>query len=177
MGLGRTGNRPLGCAAVKWRHLALPGVLLLAGCTAVSQLTAVVTGGVAGVATGSPAVGFAVGVATEAAASAAVKYYGRSRQHAEQQAIADAAAGVPPGERADWHINHLNPIGDEHGEVYVVRRIDNPLAPCKQIVFSVDRGTSAKLERSWYSADICRSAGQWRWASAEPAVPRWGDLQ
>lgn len=162
---------------MSWRNLSLLGVILLTGCTAVSQITAVVTGGTAGVATGSPAVGFAVGVATEAAASAAVKYYGRSRQHAEQEAIAAAAADLPPGGQTAWHIDHTIPIGDEHGELHVVRKIDNPLTPCKQIIFSVAEGTGVTLRQSWYSAAICRSAGRWHWASAEPAVERWGYLQ
>jgi hypothetical protein len=155
----------------------LMGVLLLAGCKAVPQIAAIATGGAAGAATGSPAVGFAVGVATDAAANAAVKYYGRSRQHAEQDAIATAAADVPPGGRADWHINHLVPIGDEHGELHVVRWIENPLATCKQIVFSVDTGKGEKLKHAWFTADLCRKTDKWDWATAEPAVPRWGYLQ
>ncbi|MDR3538401.1 MAG: hypothetical protein P4L71_18040 [Acetobacteraceae bacterium] len=159
------------------RRLPLAVVLLLASCKAAPQIAAVVGGGVAGAASGSPAVGFAVGVATDAAATAVVQYYGRTRQQAEQDAIAEAAGMVPPGGQANWKIEHDIPIGNEHGSLQVVRQIDNPLALCKQIVFSVDEGKGEKLKRAWYSADICHRADKWKWASAEPAVERWGYLQ
>jgi hypothetical protein len=132
---------------------------------------------VAGGATGNPAVGFAVGVAVDAAASAAVRYVGRSRQQAEQDAIAQAAGELRLGEAAPWRIEHDIPIGNEHGELHVVRQIESPLAPCKEIVFSVDDGAGPDATRSWYTASICRQADRWKWASAEPAVERWGFLQ
>lgn len=161
------------------RRFAVPlaAVLLLAGCKAVPQITAVVVGGAAGGASGNPAVGFAVGVATDAAATYVVHYYGRRRQQAEQDAIAEIAGGLPLGTPANWKIEHDIPIGDEHGVLQVVRQVDNPLAACKQIVFSVDEGKGEKLQRAWYSADICHQADRWKWASAEPAVERWGYLQ
>jgi hypothetical protein len=150
---------------------------ILAGCKAVPDIVAVVSGGVAGGATGNPAVGFAVGVAVDAAASAAVRYVGRSRQQAEQDAIAQAAGELRLGEAAPWRIEHDIPIGNEHGELHVVRQIESPLAPCKEIVFSVDDGAGPDATRSWYTASICRQADRWKWASAEPAVERWGFLQ
>ena len=67
MGLGRTGHRTLGFATV--RLLPLLAVALLSGCKAAPQIAAFVTGGTAGAATGSPAVGFLVGVATDAGAN------------------------------------------------------------------------------------------------------------
>ena len=39
---------------------ALGGLVLLSGCASVARVSAVVTGGVAGAASGNPAVGFAV---------------------------------------------------------------------------------------------------------------------
>lgn len=159
------------------RWLPLAAVLLLGGCNTVPQIAAVVTGGTAGAATGNPAVGFAVGVATDAAANYVVRYYGRTRQQAEQDAIAEVAGPLPPGAGATWKIEHDIPIGNEHGALQVVRQIDNPLALCKQVVFSVDEGKADKLKRAWYSADICHQADKWKWASAEPAVERWGFLQ
>ncbi len=151
--------------------------LLLTGCKAVPQITGFLTGATAGAATGSPAIGFAVGVATDAAATAGVRYYGRSRQNGEQDAIAQVAGSLEVGERHDWKIEHTIPFGNEHGELYVVRRIDTPLALCKEIVFSVDEGEEAKRKRAWYTTSVCRQADHWKWAAAEPAVPRWGYLQ
>jgi hypothetical protein len=156
--------------------LLLP-LLVLAGCKSVPQIAGLVSGGAVGVATGSPALGFATGIAIDAAANAGVRYYGRSRQNAEQDAIASVAGSLADGQQAPWHIDHLIPIGDEHGGVWVTRSIRNPLADCKEIVFSVVTGPAAKPERAWYDATICRQQQGWKWASAEPAVPRWGYLQ
>src|SRR4051794_14084997 len=178
MGVGRTGNGALGIVAVIPRWSApLLSVLLLAGCKAIPQIAGVISGGTVGVATGSPALGFATGVATDAAANAGVRWFGRSRQRAEQDAIAAAAADLPVGGRAPWRIDHTIPLGNEQGELEVVRLIDNGLAECKQIAFSVDEGTGEKLHRAWYTADICRQQEHWKWATAEPAVQRWGYLQ
>ena len=50
---------------------------------------------------------------------------------------------------------------------------------CKEIVFSVD--TDARKDEpassAFYVASVCRDGNQWKWASAEPAVARWGNLQ
>jgi hypothetical protein len=155
----------------------LAAFVLLAGCNATVQVAAVVGGGAAGGLTANPAVGFAVGVAIDAGATYVVRYYGRTRQGAEQDAIAQVAGDLPIGTEAAWKIEHTIPIGDEHGQLRVVRAIDSPLAACKEIAFSVDEGKGAKLQRSWYISDVCRQAERWKWASAEPAVERWGFLQ
>ena len=175
MGLGRTGDGAVGCVAV--RLLAVGCVLLLAGCSSTSDIVAVISGGAAGAATGSPAVGFLIGVAVDAGANYVVRYYGRSRQGAEQDAIAEVAGDLPVGTAAAWKIEHTIPIGDEHGQLRVVRAIDTPLAACKEIAFSVDTGKGESQKRAWYTSDICRQEERWKWASAEPAVPRWGFLQ
>lgn len=179
VGDGGTGDRPLGRAAVIARAV-LPLVaagVLLSGCKAVPQIAGVVTGGAIGVATASPALGFAAGIATDTAATAGVQWYGRSRANAEQNAIAQIAGGLDVGQRHAWHIHHIIPLGNEHGELYVVRVIAVPLTVCKQIVFSVDDGEGAKAKRAWYVASVCRQGQDWKWADAEPAVPRWGYLQ
>jgi hypothetical protein len=106
-----------------------------------------------------------------------VRYYGRSRQGAEQDAIAEIAGGLPVGTEAAWKIEHTIPIGNEHGRLQVVRTIDSPLAACKEIAFSVDEGKGDRLQRSWYTTNICKQARVWKWAAAEPAVERWGFLQ
>ncbi len=157
--------------------LALSAALFLCGCKTIPELAGIASGAAAGGGTGSPAIGFAVGVGVATATSAAVRWYGRSRAHAEQQAIADAASNLSPGGRASWQINHIVPIGDEHGELFVVGAIPNPLGLCKRIVFSVNSGTGAHTTRDWFTTDLCRTEGVWRWANAEPAVLRWGYLQ
>jgi len=150
---------------------------MLAGCSSAGQISAVVVGGVAGTATGNPAVGFAVGVVTDAGVNWAVRYYGRARQGAEQDAIAQIAGELPVGTRADWKIEHNIPIGNEHGRLEVTRTIDTPLAPCKEVAFSVAGGDEKAPTQSWYVTSVCRSDTEWKWAAAEPAVPRWGYLQ
>ena len=159
------------------RALPLAAVLLLAGCNAAPQIAALVTGSAAGAATANPALGFAVGVATDAGANYAFRWFSRSRQGAEQDAIAEVAGDLPVGTKADWKIEHTIPIGDEHGQLRVVRAIDSPLATCKELAFSVDEGKGDKLERSWFTTSICKQADTWKWAAAEPAVERWGFLQ
>jgi hypothetical protein len=181
MGVGGTGDGTLGRLAVshggaRAPAIALLAATLLAGCKSVPEITAAVTGGAAGAATANPAVGFAVGVATDAAANYVVRYYGRNRQQAEQDAIAAIGGLLPAGSAASWRIEHDIPIGNEHGILRVVDQLDTPLAACKRLVFSVDEGGGEKLKRSWYRAEICRRADRWKWASAEPAIERWGFL-
>jgi hypothetical protein len=171
MGVCRAGDGAVGRAAVKF--WLLTSLVLLAGCTSTARIAAVVTGGVAGASTGNPAVGFLVGVATDAGANYVVRYYGQTRQGAEQDAIAQTAGDLPVGTEADWKIEHTIPIGNEHGRLRVVRSIDSPLAACKELAFSVEDGK----ERSWFTTDICKQDRQWKWAAAEPAVARWGFLQ
>ncbi len=147
----------------------------MGGCSTAATLTGLAAGGVAGGATANPAIGYAVAVGTNAAADYAFKYVARVRQRAEQNAIADVAGGLPPGQTAPWRIAHTIPVGDEHGEVQVVRAIDTPLAACREIAFSVQDGP--KQPPAWFDASICRQAARWKWAVAEPAVERWGYLQ
>ena len=153
--------------------LLLALVPALAGCKAVPEIAALIGGGAAGGATGNVAIGLAVGIVIDAATEAALRYIGRSRQQAEQDAIAEAAADLPPNGATTWRIRHDIPIGNEHGELRVIREISSPLAACKEIAFSVDDGSS----RAWYTASICRQAERWKWASAEPATERWGALK
>ena len=148
---------------------------LLAGCDAVRAAPQMLGAGAAiisGAGTLNPGVGVAIGLGVTAATDYAVKYYGRARQDSTQDAIAAAAGPLPTGGRASWAIRHAIPIGNERGEVYLVRDIENPLAPCREIVFSVLDGETT----DWFNANICRQGERWRWASAEPAVERWGAL-
>jgi hypothetical protein len=147
----------------------------LGGCTTAAQLSGLAAGGTAGAATANPAVGYAVGIGTAVAFDELFKWVGRSRAHAEQIAIAQVAAGLPQGGEAAWRIRHTIPIGNEAGEVQVVRTIATPMTTCREIVFSVENRPPKAPE--WYSASICRNTEGWDWAAAEPAVPRWGFLQ
>lgn len=178
VGVGRTRDRPVGLVAVTGRWAAsLLALGLLTGCKAAPEIAGVVTGGTIGAATGNPAIGFAVGVATDAAASAGLQYVGRIRQGAEQDAIARVAGGLPVGGWADWKIEHTIPIGNEHGRLRVTRAIYSALAECKEVAFSVDEGSERAPERNWFVTSVCKSADNWKWAAAEPAVERWGYLQ
>jgi hypothetical protein len=178
MGVRRTGHRKVGIVAVTVRRfIAVVAMGALAGCNSASQLTGLVVGGIAGGATANPAIGYAVGIGTDAATNAGLKWFGRSRQGAEQDAIAQAAGDLPVGGSADWKIEHTIPFGNEHGKLHVTRTIDSPLVACKEIAFSVDEGSEKEPKIHWYLTDICKSAESWKWASAEPAVERWGYLQ
>ena len=187
LGLRRAGDDPVGFVAVIARlHAGRPPcgaafllamTLALPGCTAAPRLIGVASGAIAGGATANPAIGFAVGVASDAATNAGARYVSRAREAAEQDAIAAVAGGLPVGGEAPWRIDHTIPIGNEHGNLKVVRLIDNPLAPCKEIAFSVVEGEGPTAPRRWYTADMCRQGQTWAWATAEPAVTRWGYLQ
>jgi len=178
MGIRGAGDGALGLVAVIVRLASLLLVVgMMAGCKSAPQIAAVIAGGVTGTATGNPAVGFAVGVVTDAGANYAFRSIARTRQGAEQDAIARIGGELPVGGEATWQIEHTIPIGDEHGQLRVVRLIESPLATCKRITFSVDEGNGEKLTRGWFATDICKQAEIWKWASAEPAVERWGYLQ
>ncbi|HTW69969.1 MAG TPA: hypothetical protein VME47_08800 [Acetobacteraceae bacterium] len=150
---------------------------VLDGCQFTGELVAAGAGGASAAATANPAVGIAVGVSVNAGIDATFNYIQRKRQQAEQDAIAAQVATMLPGEQRPWKINHVIPIGDEHGVVVVVRNIPNALAPCKELAFSVDSGSRDKVTRHWYTTDACQDTRRWKWALAEPATGRWGTLQ
>ena len=140
-------------------------------------MAGVAAGLAGGTATGSPAAGFAIGVATNAGVDELVNWIGRSRQGAEQDAIAAVAGGLAVGESRSWRIRHTIPIGNEHGELRVVRVIASPLATCKEVAFAVDEDDAAAHGRRVYVTTVCWRGDRWKWAAAEPAVQRWGYLQ
>ncbi len=149
-------------------------LLLLSGCTSAGNIIGVVAGAAAGGATANPAVAFGVGVGTAAVSDYVLRKVSRSWHQGEQDAIAATAGALDVGGAGPWQIRHSVPIGNEHGQLQIVRTIDNPLAPCKQVLFSVEE---TKEPPAWYSVDICKQQSGWKWASAEPAVARWGFLQ
>ena len=173
MGLRRARDGALGLAAVRlW--LVLPLVALLGGCTSLGSFIGVVAGGVAGGASANPAVGFGVGVATAAVSDYTIKIVTRHWHRGEQDAIARTAGALQPGQASPWRVRHSVPIGNEHGQLLVTADIPNALAPCKRVLFSVQANRQAA---PIYAVDICQQARGWKWASAEPAVERWGFLQ
>lgn len=147
-----------------------PLLLLLGGCTAVSDIAGLAAGGAAGSATANPAVGFAVGISVRAGVDALRQYVVRVRHRGEQDAIAEAAGAAPLGQPRPWEIRHTIPIGNDRGTLTVIRDIDTPLVQCREVVFVVEGD-------GIFTTPICRQDGGWKWAAAEPAVNRWGFLQ
>lgn len=187
MGHGGAGDRAVGVAAVirrpRWRlgllRLLVPSLLLLAlgGCRLAGELLSAAAGGASAAATANPAVGIAVGIAVHSGVDATVSWIVRTRQRAEQDAIAAEIATMAVGERRPWKIEHDIPIGNEHGEVEVTRLINNPLTLCKELTFSVEAGSDSNPTRSWFTTQACRNGDRWKWALAEPSTERWGSLQ
>lgn len=155
------------------RWLALLLLPVLGGCTSFSEIAGLVAGGGTGAATANPALGFAVGVGVQAGVDELSKWYQRSRSHGEQDAIAEAAGIAPLDTPESWAIHHTIPIGDEHGQFLVAREFATPLTTCREVVFLVESG---KQQRP-FTTTVCRDTEGWRWATAEPAIARWGFLQ
>jgi hypothetical protein len=157
----------------------LLAVLMLSGCGAVltegaSDAAGVVGAGAAASVTKNAAIAAAIGLGTQSVALEGVHYLERRVHRAEQDAIATVAGPLAPGAVASWSIRHSLPIEDnEHGHLVVSRVLGSDPMLCKEIVFSVD----ATRRQDFYVAMVCRSNDTWKWASAEPAVPRWGSLQ
>jgi hypothetical protein len=161
------------------RPFWLPLLLLplLAACSSVGGIAGAAVGAATGAATVNPVVGYAVAIGVQAGTQSAVNYYMRLRQHAEQTVIATVAGSLQPGIVMPWAIEHDIPVGNQHGEVEVTRVISTPLAVCEEIIFSVAKHKAPQPDDPRYVATTCREAEGWRWASAEPAVARWGFLQ
>jgi hypothetical protein len=149
---------------------------LVSGCAITSDLTGAAAGFAAGTATANPAVGIAVGVTVKAATREGMNYVAREQHQAEQNAIAAAAAKLRVGQTQHWAVDHRL-ARDAHGEVRVLRTFRTPLAACKELAFSVAADEPENAAPAWFTTTACREGRQWKWASAEPAVERWGNLQ
>ncbi len=151
--------------------------LLLGGCKDLGTIAGIASGSASAAATGNPAIGIAVGIGIGATGNFLVRYFSRVRAGAEQDVIATTAGGLPLGGSAPWAIHHTIPIGNEHGDLRVIDLINTPIAVCKTVMFSVADGSGPKAPQRWYQIDVCRDPRGWKWATAEPAVLRWGFLQ
>ncbi|CAD6553489.1 hypothetical protein ACFQ3P_43555 [Paraburkholderia sabiae] len=168
-------------------RLALVGALcigagaIVSGCSSASVGAAAGAGAGAatGIVTANPAVGIGVGIAVQAATDEAVAHYLRVMHTDQQDVIAALAGAMPVGETRDWSVKHTLPIENGHGQVRVTRAFASSLAICKEFVFSVVDGDKPDSKVYWYTASACQgdNKGYWKWASAEPAVDRWGNLQ
>ncbi len=151
----------------------------MSGCSSTSVGAA--SGAAAGVATGlvtaNPAVGVGVGIAVQAATDEVLKTYMRNMHEDQQNLIAALAGALPVGETRPWRIKHSMPIENGHGQVRVTRAFQSALASCKDFVFSVQDGDDPGAHEAWYTGSACRQDKGWKWALAEPAVERWGNLQ
>jgi hypothetical protein len=157
--------------------LAALALSLLGGCGAIGGFVGAAAGIATSIATNNPGVGLAVGIATQAGTNEVVRTFSRRRHRGEQEAIASIVGEMNPGETREWQREHAIGSGSDRGEVRVVRVIDTPLARCKELLFSHVRGEGDKTTRAWFTTTACEQNGTWRWAAAEPAVERWGNLQ
>jgi len=157
--------------------VAIYACLALNGCASVGAAAGAVAGAATGLVSANPAVGIGVGIAVQGATDEAVKRYTRSMHTDQQDAISNLAGQMEVGETRPWRVKHRIPLENGHGEVRVTRAFATPLANCKEFVFSVADGQAPSAPRHWYTASACQQDSQWKWASAEPAVERWGALQ
>ena len=158
-------------------------LLALSGCGSVLTEGTADVAGIAGAAlatsvTKSAAGAAAIGLGVRSLASEGLKYVERRVHKSEQDAIAQAAGPLEPGAVAPWSVRHNVPIEDDAaGQVTISRSFGVTAFRCKEVVFSVETITRHGPARAFYTANICQDGPFWRWASAEPAVSRWGGLQ
>jgi hypothetical protein len=158
--------------------MALVAVGALSACGAVGSLTGAVAGAASGAATGNPAVGVAIGIGVQAGVDASISTALRYWSREGQASIAVLVGEMTVGERRPWEVRHPVPYGNEQGEVTVVRAFATPLAACKEAVFFVE-GIDAEptgAPRPRFVMTACQGESGWKWATAEPAVSRWGSL-
>jgi hypothetical protein len=161
-----------------WTPITALLAVALAGCSSIGGFAGAVAGAATGTFSSNPAVGVAIGVSVKTATDAAMNRVFRGMQADEQDRIAEIAGNSNVGDRQSWKVHHLFSYGDEAGELQVLSRIDNALANCREVLFSVIGGKRDVPVREWFITQTCQqSDGHWRWAAAEPATGRWGTLQ
>ncbi|QGZ60921.1 hypothetical protein [Paraburkholderia acidisoli] len=147
------------------------------GCSSIGAASGAAAAAATGIATANPAVGIGVGIAVQAATDEAVARFMKSMHADQQELIAETAGRLPVGGTDSWRIKHTLPVENGHGEVRVTRAFSSALALCKEFVFSVQDGDKPDSPSQWFSASTCQDQSGWKWATAEPAVERWGTLQ
>jgi len=168
-----------------WPCALAAAVLALgsAGCSSLLSEGSATAAGVAGTAvaasvTKNAAVSAGIGLGVLAAAQAGVKAVERDYHGHQQDLIAGIAGELAVGQVSPWQSKHLVELEpDETGKVTVSRVISATGLSCKEIVFSVDHVKDGATLSSFYVATICKDSVKWRWATAEPATARWGNLQ
>ncbi|WP_245643866.1 hypothetical protein [Paraburkholderia oxyphila] len=151
--------------------------LASSGCSSIGAASGAAAAAATGIVTANPAVGVGVGIAVQAATDEAVNRFMKSMHADQQEMIAETAGRLPVGGTDIWRIKHKLPVENGHGQVRVTRAFASALALCKEFVFSVQDGDAADAPEQWYTASTCHDDTGWKWASAEPAVERWGTLQ
>jgi len=151
--------------------------VLISACSSIGAASGAAAAVTTGIVTANPAVGIGVGIAVQAATDEAVARVMKSLHQDQQDAIASTAGVLEIGETRPWRVKHPLPVENGHGEVRVLRSFSSSLAQCKEFAFSVADGEQPDAHQDWFIASACRQADTWKWASAEPAVERWGNLQ
>jgi len=162
---------------VAFATLCTLAALTVSGCASIGAASGAAAAAATSVVTANPAVGIGVGIAVQAATDEAVNRFMKNMHADEQNLLAETAGRLPVGGMDIWRIKHSLPIENGHGQVRVTRAFASALALCKEFVFSVQDGDAADAPEQWFTASTCRDTGGWKWASAEPAVERWGSLQ
>ncbi|HEX3382544.1 MAG TPA: hypothetical protein VHU21_22505 [Paraburkholderia sp.] len=157
--------------------LCVGASLLASGCSSIGAASGAAAGVASGIVTSNPAVALGVGIAVQAATDEAVARYMRSMHKDQQDLMAALAGTMSVGETKPWSVKHTLPIENGHGQVRVTRSFSSALALCKDFVFSVQDGDGPNAPERWFTASACQQDKDWKWATAEPAVPRWGNLQ
>ena len=166
----------------------LPGILALlcagvvtvtSGCSSIGAASGAAAAVASGAVTANPAIGLGVGTTVQAATDEAVNRYMKNMHADQQKLIAETAGRLPVDGTATWQVKHFLPVENGHGQVRVTRMFSSVLASCKEFAFSVQDGDTAAAPEQWFTATACldQSQSTWKWASAEPAVTRWGALQ
>ncbi|RKP51921.1 hypothetical protein [Pararobbsia silviterrae] len=156
---------------------AVSAASLVSGCASIGAAAGAAAGVATGVVTTNPAIGIGVGIAVQAGTDEVVAHVMRTLHADQQNAIVLAASTESIGDLQPWRVKHTLPVENGHGEVRVLREFDSALATCREFAFSVADGDAPDAKQAWFIASACKQQDGWKWASAEPAVPRWGNLQ
>jgi len=157
--------------------LCVGASLLASGCASIGAASGAAAGVASGIVTSNPAIALGVGVAVQAATDEVVARYMRNMHQDQQDLMAALVGTMQVGETRPWSVKHTLPIENGHGEVRVTRDVSSALAQCKEFVFSVQDGDGPNAPEMWFTANACQQDKGWKWATAEPAVERWGSLQ